>query len=361
LQQPDRFFVRAFGLGVVVLLAYLLFQIFQPFLGPIYWAFLLAFMLLPVNRRVRRRLGGRRGLAAAVMTVGVTLGFAVPAAVGAIGFARQGIELGRKISAAGQRYQIQGPQDLVNLPVFGGAMAWATERLHVDAAHVQTWVVRGSQQTVQFLLARSGDVLFGALGMFGNLALTLFVLYFFFRDGDTMAARAWGLIPIDARRKEALDRRLQAVTRGVVIGTVLTALSQGALLAVGLWIAGVSSPLVFGAVGAVASFVPFVGTALVWVPAAIWVYTQGVVWKTIFLVLWGALVVGSADNFLRPLFVSGQTEIGTLTVFFGVLGGLAAFGFIGIFLGPVILALAMALIEFTEEKETATPGPSASS
>ena len=181
------------------------------------------------------------------------------------------------------------------------------------------------------------------------MALVLFILFFFFRDGDAMASRALGLIPLEPGRKARLLQHLQAVTRAVVVGTVLTALVQGALLGLGFWITGLPSPLVFGVLSAVASFIPLVGTALIWVPASLYLLAQGVAWKTIFLVVWSAIVVGSADNILQPLLVSGKAQIGTLTVFIGVLGGLAAFGFIGLFLGPVILALVQALIEFAEE------------
>jgi predicted PurR-regulated permease PerM len=356
LPQADRFSTRVFGLAVVAILVYLLFHIFEPFFGPIYWAFLLAFMLFPVNRRLRQLVKGRKGLAAGLLTLGVLLGIAVPAAVGMVAFARQAIELGGRLSAAAQRYQIGGVEDILKLPVLGGAIEWLHGRFRLDTAQVQAWVVQGAQDAVQFLLSRSRDVLFGALGIFGSLTLTLFILFFFFRDGDAMAARVRTLIPLDPKRKERLDSHLQGVTRAVVFGTVVTALAQGALLGVGFWITGVPSPLVFGVMAAVASFIPFVGTGLVWVPAAIYLYAQGVAWKTIFLVVWSAVVVGSADNVLRPMLVSGKGEIGTLTVFLGVLGGLAAFGFIGLFLGPVILALALTLLDFAgEEAEKNAP------
>ncbi len=354
--QPDRFSTRVFALAAVAVLAYFLFQIFVPFFGPIYWAFLLAFMLFPLNRRVRRLVRERRGRAATILTFGVLLGIAIPAAVGMVAFARQAVELGHRLAAFAQRYQIGGVQDILKIPVIGGATEWLQARFGVDPADVQTWLVQGSQKAVQWLLARGGDVLFGTLGIFGNLVLMLFISFFFFRDGDTMAARVRHLIPLDPKRKDRLERHLQSVTRAVVYGTVVTAIAQGALLGIGFWITGVPSPLVFGVLAAVASFVPFVGTALIWVPAAIYLFAQGVAWKTVFLVVWSAVVVGSADNILRPLLVSGKSQVGTLTVFFGVLGGLATFGFLGLFLGPVILALALSLIEFAEEQAEGASG-----
>jgi predicted PurR-regulated permease PerM len=353
LPQENQFSTRVFGLAVLAALAYLLYTIFRPFFGPIYWAFLFAFMLFPLNRRLRKRFKGRNGLAATVMMIGVTIGIAAPAAVGVVAFARQAVELGQGASRLGQRYQINGVGDLLRLPVIGEGIQWLQDHSRIDAAQVQVWAVRGAQAAGQFLLSHSGDALFGALGLFANFTLALFILFFFFRDGDAMAGRVRGLIPLDPKRKTRLDQRLQEVTRAVVFGTVFTALAQGALLGVGFWITGVPSPVVFGVLAAVASFIPFVGTALVWVPAALYLMAQGVAWKTIFLVAWSVAVVGSADNVLRPMLVSGKARMGTLTVFFGVLGGLAAFGFIGLFLGPVILALVLTLIEFAEEGEVA--------
>jgi predicted PurR-regulated permease PerM len=359
LTQPDRFSTRVFGLAVVAVLAYLLFQIFSPFFAPIYWAFLLAFMLFPVNRRLRRAWGGRRARAAALITVGVMLGIAAPVAIGVMVFARQAIELSQVLSRLAQRYQIDGIEDIMKFPVIGTATEWLQKTFRVEPAQIQAWAVGSAQSAVQFLLSHGRDLLFGAFGIFGNLILMLFILFFFLRDGDQMASRVKGLIPLDPKRKDRLSNHLQDVTRAVVFGTVVTALVQGALLGVGLWITGVPSPLVFGVLAAVASFIPFVGTGLVWVPAAIYLFAQGVAWKTVFFVIWSVLVVGSADNVLRPMLVSGKAAMGTLTVFFGVLGGLAAFGFIGLFLGPVILALVLTLIGFVEEGDAppASGGP----
>ena len=349
----DRFSTRVFGLAVVALLAYLSFRIFEPFVAPIYWAFLLAFMLFPVNRLARALVRGRRGTAAGLMTLGVAVGIVGPAALVAIAFANQAVQLGRRLSVLAERYQIAGPTDLLRLPVVGSAIDWLRRRFGVEDAQLRDWLVQGSQHAVQFLLARGGGVLLGVFGILGMLSVTLFVLFFFFRDGDALAERVVRIIPYDSRRKDKLERHLESVTRAVVFGTIVTALVQGTLLGLGFWITGIPSPVVFGALTAVASFVPLVGTALVWIPAAIYLWTQGVLWKTLFLVIWSLVIVGTADNLLRPLLVSGKSQVGTLTVFFGGLGGLAAFGFVGLFLGPVILALVLALLQFADEARNA--------
>ena len=184
-----------------------------------------------------------------------------------------------------------------------------------------------------------------------TLLLTLFILYFFFRDGDLVARRALDLVPGEPSRKRALSSHLSDVMRAVVFGALATALVQGGLVALAFLIAGLPSPVVFGFVTALAALLPVAGTALVWLPATVVLYAQGRPGWALFMALWGAILVGSADNFLRPRLISGRAQISTLPVFFGVMGGLAAFGPIGLFAGPLLIALALALLGFVEEKD----------
>ena len=354
----DRFVTRVVALAVSAVLAYVVFLIFRPFVGPIVWALLIAYLLFPLVRRLRRRLGGRRALASVLMTLVVILGFGLPAAVIAAAFAGQAVELAQQLSVVARQYQIQAPADLVTLPVVGRAVEWLDTLLPVSAGQIQTWAVEALERVLQFLLARTGTWVAGAFGIVGNISLMLFVLFFFFRDGDEMAERVFRLIPMEPSRKDKLKRHLGDVTRAVVFGTIVTALAQGALIGIAFWITGMRSPVVFGALAFIASFIPFVGTSLVVVPAVLYLLAQGVAWKWIFMLLWGVLVAGSADNFLRPALVSGRAEIGTLTAFFGVIGGIGAFGIVGLFLGPVVLALVLALLRFAEETR-AVPAPAA--
>jgi len=360
----DRFATRVFGLAVLAVLVYALVLIFRPFYGPIVWALLIAFLLFPIVRHVRRAVGGRRALAASLMTIAVILGLVTPGVLVAFAFGGQAVELGQRLTRLASQYQIRGAEDLTQIPFFGEAVRWVDDRLPVSAVEIQDWLIRTLQSILQFLLSHSGGFVLGAFGIFGSLSLMLFVLFFFLRDGEEMAGRALRLVPMDPKKKDRLVRHLGEVTRAVVFGTLVTAIVQGVLIGLAFWITGLPSPIVFGGLGFIASFVPFVGTALVIAPACLYLLAGGVVWKTIFMVVWGVLVAGSADNFLRPMLVSGRAEIGTLTAFFGVIGGIAAFGIVGVFLGPVFLALVLALIEFAEEDRAreaaaAPPAPTA--
>jgi predicted PurR-regulated permease PerM len=353
--RDDRFWARVFQLAALAALVYLLLRILRPFFGPIFWAVLLALILFPINRRLREAFRGRRALAATVMTIGVMLGIVIPAALIGVAFARQGVELARKLSATAERYRIDGVEDLLNLPALGGPIAWLNDRFHIDAAVLQEWFVRATNAVTQFLLTHGRDVVVGAFGLLGSLTVMLFILFFFFRDGDEMAARAVLLLPVEGTRRDRLVFHLKGVTEAVVLGTIITAIAQGILVGVAFWITGLPSPVVFGVLTAIASFVPFVGTSLVLLPATVYLaLTEGIWWKAVFMAAWGFLIAGTADNILKPLLIAGRAEIGTLPVFLGVIGGLAAFGLAGLFLGPVLVALALVLIRFAEESRAET-------
>ena len=143
--------------------------------------------------------------------------------------------------------------------------------------------------------------------------------------------------------------RMGEVTRAVVFGTLATSVIQGVSVAIGFALVGLPSPIVFGVLAGVLSVLPIGGTAFVWGPGAAWLLANGHAGEGTFLLVWGALVVGVADNLIRPLLISGRSEVPTLAVFVGVLGGLAAFGMVGMFLGPLVISLVVALVRFADE------------
>ena len=153
---------------------------------------------------------------------------------------------------------------------------------------------------------------------------------------------------MENRRRTALIRYLGDVTRAVVYGSAMTALIQGTLVGIGFAIAGLPSPVVFGVLGGLAAFIPAAGTGVVLVPAVIILALMGRWGSAIFLGLWSVLV-GFSDNFLRPMLAAQRADVSALAVFVGVIGGIAAFGFIGLIIGPVILSLIVALLRFAEE------------
>jgi predicted PurR-regulated permease PerM len=244
--------------------------------------------------------------------------------------------------------------DLSRVPWLDSSLAWLDANTSVSLAQLQGWFTEGLQRLLQVLMKSGGSVVMSALGTAVSFVVMLFVLFFVLRDGPALARQVVRMAPIEQRRRTLLWQHLSDVTRAVFLGIGLTALAQGVLLGVGFWIAGLPSPLVFGVIGVILALIPMVGPALLWVPAAIWLAIQGHQGYAIFLALWGAVVVSLVDNLLRPLLISGRAEVPTLAVFVGVMGGLAAFGFIGLFVGPIVLGLLVALFRFEAELNVVT-------
>jgi predicted PurR-regulated permease PerM len=209
---------------------------------------------------------------------------------------------------------------------------------------------------LQQLASLGGKVFLGAVGTVFGFVLMVFLLFFIIRDGAGMWRTLRDLIPMTRQQKNKLFDHLAAVTRALVYGTGMTALIQGTLVGISFLIVGLPSALVFGVIAALAALLPFGGTALVWIPAAIVLAAQGRWWATLFMLVWGGLLVSLVDNVVRPMLVSGRAPVSTLTVFIGVLGGISAFGAIGLFLGPVVLSLIIALLQFAIELRRSEPG-----
>lgn len=348
-QPRDRFYARTFTLFTALALGVAFYKIVQPFIGPLLWAIFLAFLLNPLHVRLTRRLRGRAHWSAFILTMATLIVFIGPLTALSAAFATQVGDLLQYVRKILDGQTTTNVLELAKVPWIQSALQRAEDLFDINSAQIRNWVAQGAQEVLQGVASFGGKVFLGALGTVMGFVLMIFMLFFFIRDGEEMLATTRELIPMQSSYKARLFDHLAAVTRAMVLGTGLTALIQGALVGIAFLIVGLPSPLVFGVIAALVSLLPFGGTALVWIPAAIALAVQGHWKSTIFMVIWGSLLVSLVDNVVRPMLVSRGAQVGTLTVFIGVLGGLAAFGAIGLFLGPVVLALIIALIRFMLE------------
>lgn len=344
---PQTFLARV---GILLLsagLLYLVWRIVQPLWQPLLWAVLLGALLAPFNSRLAVRLGGRPKLASAITTTGVVLLLLLPIIAIGGAVASEAAYLLKRIDATTLSPSRLDPSQI---PWLAAPLQWLESTARVDLGQIQAWIVTGAKRLLEIVASSGGSLFLGAIGTLVSLILMLFVLFFVLRDGPRFAARTVRMLPIESGLRGKLWRHLIEVTRAVFMGIGLTAVVQGILLGIGFAIAGVPSPLVFGVLGMLFALVPMVGTAIVWIPAALWLLAQGQPYYALFMLFWGVIVVGGVDNFLRPMLISGRAEVPTLAVFIGVMGGLSAFGFIGLFLGPIVLGLVVALLRFTSEE-----------
>ena len=353
-QGERRLYVRLGGLLLLAALCYVVWRIVTPLWQPLLWALLLGALLAPWNLRLTRHLGGRAQLASSITTSLTVLLFILPVLAAGATVATQAAQLLRRLEHRVPEISKGTEIDLSRVPWLDSSLAWLDANTSVSLVQLQGWFTEGLQRLLQVLMKSGGSVVMSALGTAVSFVVMLFVLFFVLRDGPELARQVVRMLPIEQRRRTLLWQHLSDVTRAVFLGIGLTALAQGALLGVGFWIAGLPSPLVFGVLGVILALIPMVGPALLWVPAAILLAIQGHHGHAIFLALWGAIVVSLVDNLLRPLLISGRAEVPTLAVFVGVMGGLAAFGFIGLFVGPIVLGLLVALFRFEAELNAVT-------
>jgi len=346
--RPDGGTLRLwFTVAVILTILATTLLILAPVRGAIAWAAFLAFLLLPLQRRLTRRFGNRPNAAAGVLTGLAPFVLLVPLALLGMAFAQQVSSLVGPLQSGGNLMDLRFLQDHANHPRLAQLTDWVQHRFRIGPEALHTYIVEAVKRYASTMATAGGQIVLSAAGGFLRFFLMLFILFFMLRDGEASFMRLMRLFPLDAARRDTLLDRLAKVTRAVVFGAGLTAIGQGALVGIAFAIAGLPGPVVFGVLAAVLALLPVGGAALVWVPGALWLISQDQVGWGIFMLAWG-VVVSTADNVVRPMLISRQTPVPTLLVFIGVIGGVAAFGFIGFVFGPVILVLATELLRFAE-------------
>jgi predicted PurR-regulated permease PerM len=353
----SRFYRRSFAIATVVILGYALLKMLAPFWGPLGWAAFLAFFLLPVHKRLTHRFRGHASWSALLITLLTPFVLIAPLSALGLVFARQvGILIGYLRAHSIPSFPTIR-EDLDKYPVIGPLLHWIDADVALTAAQVQEWLVNGAQSLLKAAAGVGEEVALGVFGTLVGFALMVFLLFFLLRDGQRTFNRLMKLVPLEPKRRARLIRYLAEVTRAVVYGHSLTALAQGTLVGAGFAIVHLPSPVVFGVLAALAALLPGAGTGFVLIPAVLYLVFDGRWGAAVFLGIWG-LGIALCDNLLRPFLTQQHAAVSTLTVFVGVIGGIVAFGLIGLVLGPVLLSLIVALLRFAEEGvEAADEGP----
>jgi len=338
---------RVLFYGVVLLLAYLVFRVFEPFLLPLGWAGVLVVVFYPWHERLERRLGRRT--AAAVSTIGVTLILIVPTLLVMTLFVRDGVVAARGL----QHAFAQGQYPWVNRiwEWIGAARAGATDGAPSD---LPTLVRQTVERAAEFLASELGAVLRNAAVFLFELFVTLFALFFLFRDAGAIVAGARRLLPFEEAHRdkmiaEARDLIFASVTTSLIIAAV-----QGLLCGAAFAIVRLGAPVFWGVIMAFLSLLPVVGAWPIWVPATIWLFATGHPARAVTLVAICAGVGGAVDSFLRPMLISGRARLNGLLVFISVLGGISVFGMLGVVLGPIVVAAMAGILDvYTEHAKAA--------
>lgn len=337
------------SLGLLVAL------ILAPFLAPLAWAGVLAYASWPMMAWLRTRCGGRETLAAGLATALVTLTLCAPL-LWLLWLGQQ--EVSRIYPAL--LSLLKTPPELSE-PL--RSLPWLGEWLEAQRALLLS-DPQGMVDTLQSWLGAHAGIVTQLAGGVGRnlvkLVLTLLIVFFFFRNGPRIVDELRHvLVRFIGPRANGYLTAAGGTTRAVVYGILFTALAQGSVAGLGYWVAGLGSPVTFGALTALVALIPF-ATPVAWGGAGAWLLFQGEPGAAIGIWIWGAAVVSQLDNFLRPLFISSAGTIPFLLVLFGVLGGTVAFGLVGLFTGPIVLAIAWAVwrewVEHLDEADAEAKG-----
>ncbi|GMU61396.1 MAG: UPF0118 membrane protein [Myxococcaceae bacterium] len=349
--SPPRYYRRVFALVAFAVLGYFLFRILAPFTSAILWAALLTFMLMPLQKRLDAR-WKRPMLSAGLLTALTFLVVAGPVTIFGFAFTRQASELIARMQSEAHNRNLPALQLVLEFKPVHALISSVGAYTSLSEEEILNQAADALREAANKLASLGGTVVIGAFGAVSQFLMMLFLLFFLLRDGRGMVERFVRLVPLSPERKAELQTTLGGVASAVVLGALATSVVQGTLLGIGFAIAGLPSPLVFGAVGAVASLIPVVGTALVWIPAVITLVAQGRTGWAVFLAIWCVVLVAGSDNVIKPLVISGRSKASTLLVLVGLLGGVATFGFAGLFMGPLVLTLGAALLQFADEAAT---------
>ncbi len=313
--------------------------VLRPFISAILWAAILCFATWPLYEVFRRWLRGRHTLAAALTTAVLALVLIIPFVVVGLTFTdtiRGGLKWLDKKTEAGVP---PPPAWIESVPLIGGRItaSWQDYMENAEAT-IEEWKP-WLKESGRWLLGHSVDLAKG----FMHLVLSVLIAFFFYRDGEGLVAQLReGMQRISGDSSQRLVDVVKTTVQSVVYGVLGTALAQGIVAGLGFAIAGTPAPMLLALLTFFLSFLPF-GPPIVWIGASIWLFAMGKTGWGIFMVLYGVLVISVVDNFIKPIIISRGSKLSFIVMFIGVLGGVTAFGFIGIFIGPTLLAVGFSL------------------
>ena len=341
---------RAFFVALLLAVSLAFFWLIRSFMQPIFWAVALGIVVYPLHARLQQRLHNRKALAAIISVVAVVIVVILPLIGLAAAVANEGAALYDRMQAGGidslyARIQQRLPQ-----------AAALIERVGIDPARLEEQAQQAAVTVTRTIAERALSIGSGTLRGTVFFFLMLYLLFFFLRDGPRILDALVRALPLGDQRERHLFGRFAEVSRATIKGTVVVGIVQGTIGGIAFAVLGLGAPVLWGTVMALLSILPVVGTALVWLPAAIVLFVNGQIFGGLALIFVGVFVIGLVDNLLRPVLVGRDTQLPDYVILLSTLGGLAGFGLAGVVIGPTIAAFFLSIWQMAEQEFTAAPG-----
>jgi predicted PurR-regulated permease PerM len=328
-------------------------RITRPFLSPVAFAIILAVVFYPAHERILRWMKGKAGRASLISTLVLLFLFCVPTLIVLTVAANEAVSAAQYLT-----------RKSVEEGGFTGFIATMADRtlllvgrwIDVSKYNVKDAITSHVQQAGFWILGSGASIVGGVARFTVNVLITLVIVFFLFRDGSRWVATAVKSLPLSPDQAHRLFSNIADTIVANVYGVLSVGVAQGILTGIAVAITGMNSPLLLGLGAAFASVVPVVGAGLVWLPCGLYLIFMGSLWKGLFMIGWGAIVISSADNIIRPWVVSGKIELHPLVLLFFILGGVEAFGFLGLFLGPLVASVLVVLFEMFRDELSRSEG-----
>jgi predicted PurR-regulated permease PerM len=323
---------------------YLCWLMLQPFINVLAWAAVLVIVFYPIHRRLLARTN-RPATSALLSSLLVIFTILVPLTLITLALVN---ELSNAVDAV--HGNVAGLLDPQTSPL-GRAIGWIGRFINIEEVRSGEFLRERLQSMTGAVAGRALGFVGGVVGAVVQVFFVIFTMYYLFRDGERFVRALPDTLPLRREQSERIFERTRDVIAASLYGVLVIAVIQGLLGGVAFWALGLPSAIVWAVVMTFLSMIPMAGSFLVWVPAAIYLALTGHWVKALILVGWGTLIIGTVDNFLRPKLVGERTKLHELFIFFSVLGGLHVFGVVGIVLGPVVLAITLALLDAFRQTE----------
>ncbi|MDR3640835.1 MAG: AI-2E family transporter [Humidesulfovibrio sp.] len=350
LPQPHSNKIFAyFMLFFLVVALFFGFVLLEPFLHTMILSAALAIIFSPLNARLFHRLGGRANLAAGVTSSLVVVLILLPAAFLAWGLVTEGLDSMMTIREWANRNDFA---ELLRSHRLDPVLDWVRARLPfvtIDDAAIQARILSLARDFTQSMLNASASLVGNMAKLLLRFFLMIFMIFYFLREGRGIVQKIKYLAPLLTHQEDIIIESLQRVSRAVLLGSLLIAVLQGLVGALGLYLVGIK-PLFWGTMMGLAALIPVIGTGLVWIPAAAYLYFFGDWQPALFFLLYNVLIVTNIDTILRPLLMRRAADVSPFYIFLAILGGIHAFGALGIFYGPLILTFLMVMLKIYSEE-----------
>jgi len=350
LSQPHSNKIFAYCMIFFLVVAFFFgFVLVEPFLNTMILSAALAIIFSPVNSRLFRRLGGRANLAAGITSLLVVVLILLPTAFLVWGLVTEGLDSMMTIRAWADRNDFSEILRGHRLDPF---LNWVRERLPfvtIDDASIQARILTIARNSTQSMLNASATLVGNMAKLVLRFFLMIFMIFYFLREGRGIVQKIKYLAPLRTHQEDIIIESLQRVSRAVLLGGLLIAVLQGLVGALGLYIVGIK-PLFWGTMMGLAALIPIIGTGLVWIPATAYLYFFGDWQWALFFLLYNVLIVTNIDTILRPMLMRKAAEVSPFYIFLAILGGINAFGALGIFYGPLILTFLMVMLKIYGEE-----------